>query len=93
MNANTSIATMSAAGQRTMFHTWATVDPNPMKPSRSSARRPPTKTMTRLTRMSEPSTSVEATSIVLRRRKLRPPGTSNTTFSALRAASSTPVVP
>ena len=39
------------------------------------------------------STTVEATSIAFRRRKLRPPGTSKTTLSARRAASSTPVVP
>ena len=76
-----------------MFQARATVGPSPMKPSRSSAKRPPTKTMTRLTRMSVISTTVDATSIVLRRRKLRPLGTSKTTFSARRAASSTPVVP
>ena len=39
------------------------------------------------------SRTVETTSIALRRRKLRPPGTSKTTLSARRAASSTPVVP
>ena len=81
MNANTSIATRSAAGQRAMFQTVAAVGPSPMKPSRSSAKRPPTKTMTRLTRMSVISTIVEATSTALRRRKLRPPGTSKTTLA------------
>ncbi len=76
-----------------MFHACATRDPSPMKPSRSSAKRPPTKTITRLTSTSVISTAVDPMSIALRRRKLRPPSTSNTTFSARRAASSAPVVP
>ena len=39
------------------------------------------------------STTVDATSISLRRRKLRPCSISKTTLSARRAASRTPVVP
>ena len=40
-----------------------------------------------------PQATVDATSTSLRRRKLRPFSISNTTLSARRAASSTPVVP
>src|SRR3954453_10094902 len=93
MRAKTNIAVATAAGHRAMFHKWAVVDPRPMKPSRSSAKRPPTKARTRLTSTSAISTKVEATSIALRRRKLRPPSTSKTTLSARRAAPPAPALP
>jgi hypothetical protein len=65
-----------------------------MKPSMSSAKDPPTNAITTLASTSVNRTRVEAMSIALRRRKPRPsPLSSNTTFSARRAASSAPVVP
>ena len=87
------MATSSAPGQRAMFQMSATVEPSPMKPSRSSAKAPPTKTITRLTSTRTISTMVDAMSSALRWRKLRPPSTSKTTLRARRAASSAPVVP
>ena len=65
-----------------------------MKPKTSAANLPPRKSITMLARTSTMRTNVEAMSIDLRRRKLRPPpSSSKTTFNARRAASSTPVVP
>jgi hypothetical protein len=93
MKENTSIATSSAAGQRAMLQTFAAVGPSPMKPSKSSAKPPPTNTRIPVTSASARSTTVDATSTSLRRRKLRPLSISNTTLSARRAASSTPVAP
>ena len=50
--------------------------------------------MIKLARTNPMSTNVKTMSIDFRRRKLRPPtSSSNTTFRARRAASSTPVVP
>ena len=40
------MATTNAPGQRAMFHTSALFRPNPTKPSRSSAKPPPTNTST-----------------------------------------------
>jgi hypothetical protein len=83
-----------APGHRATLQIDAAVGPRPMKPKRSEANRPPTKSMIRLARTKPMSTNVKVMSIDLRLRKLRPPpSSSKTTFSARRAASSTPVVP
>jgi len=82
MKENTSSALANAPGQRAILHANAASGPRT-----SRATPPPANISSSVVTTSAISTTVEPTSIILRRTKLRPRGDSNTTLSARRAAS------